>query len=195
LISIDERIAEMISATDLRKGATFELDGDLYRVLEYQHSYIGRGSANVRTKLRNLRSGRTIDRTFPASEKFQEVRLELRQVQFLYRDGDLYYFMDTETYEQPALSAEVLGDRVNYLKEGLILSLSMHEAQPVEIELPVTVELEVTQTEPGVKGDTATGATKRATLETGLTVQVPLFVEQGDTIRVDTRTGEYLTRV
>jgi elongation factor P len=185
----------MISATDLRKGATFELDGDLYRVLEYQHSYIGRGSANVRTKLRNLRSGRTIDRTFPASEKFQEVRLELRQVQFLYRDGDLYYFMDTETYEQPALSAEVLGDRVNYLKEGLILSLSMHEAQPVEIELPVTVELEVTQTEPGVKGDTATGATKRATLETGLTVQVPLFVEQGDTIRVDTRTGEYLTRV
>jgi len=195
LISIDERIAEMISATDLRKGATFELDGDLYRVLEYQHSYIGRGSANVRTKLRNLRSGRTIDRTFPASEKFQEVRLELRQVQFLYRDGDLYYFMDTETYEQPALSAEVLGDRVNYLKEGLILSLSMHEAQPVEIELPVTVELEVTQTEPGVKGDTATGATKRATLETGLTVQVPLFVEQGDPIRVDTRTGEYLTRV
>jgi elongation factor P len=195
LISIDERIAEMISATDLRKGATFELDGDLYRVLEYQHSYIGRGSANVRTKLRNLRSGRTIDRTFPASEKVQEVRLELRQVQFLYRDGDLYYFMDTETYEQPALSAEVLGDRVKYLKEGLILSLSMHEAQPVEIELPVTVELEVTQTEPGVKGDTATGATKRATLETGLTVQVPLFVEQGETIRVDTRTGEYLTRV
>jgi len=123
------------------------------------------------------------------------VRLELRQVQFLYRDGDLYYFMDTETYEQPALSAEVLGDRVDYLKEGLILSLSMHEAQPVEIELPVTVELEVTQTEPGVKGDTATGATKRATLETGLTVQVPLFVEQRDTIRVDTRTGEYLTRV
>ncbi len=185
----------MISATDLRKGVTFELDGELYRVLEYQHSYIGRGSANVRTKLRNLRTGRNIDRTFSASEKLQDVRLELRQVQFLYRDGDLYYFMDTETYEQPALSTDVLEDRVDYLKEGLILSLSMHEGQPAEIELPVTVELEVAQTEPGMKGDTATGATKRATLETGLIVQVPLFVEEGDIIRVDTRTGEYLTRV
>ncbi len=185
----------MISATDLRKGVTFELDGGLYRVLEYQHSYIGRGSANVRTKLRNLRTGRNIDRTFSASEKLQDVRLELRQVQFLYRDGDLYYFMDTETYEQPALSTDVLEDRVDYLKEGLILSLSMHEGQPAEIELPVTVELEVAQTEPGMKGDTATGATKRATLETGLIVQVPLFVEEGDIIRVDTRTGEYLTRV
>jgi elongation factor P len=185
----------MISATDLRKGVTFELDGELYRVVEYQHSYIGRGSANVRTKLRNLRTGRTIDRTFSASEKFQEVRLELRQVQFLYRDGDLYYFMDTETYEQPALSAEVLEDRANYLKEGLLLSLSMREDQPLEIELPVTVDLEVTQTGPGLKGDTATGATKRAILETGLEVQVPLFLEEGDIIRVDTRTGEYLARV
>jgi len=184
----------MISATDLRKGVTFELDGELYRVLEYKHSKIGRGSANVRTKLRNLRTGRTIDRTFAASEKFQEVRLELRQVQFLYRDGDLYYFMDTETYEQPALSAEVLGDMVDYLKEGSVLSLSMHEGQQVEIELPVTVDLQVVQTEPGVKGDTATGVTKRASLETGLIVQVPLFVEEGDIIRVDTRTGEYLTR-
>jgi len=185
----------MISATDLRKGVTFELDGDLHRVLAYQHSYVGRGSANVRTKLRNLRTGRTIERTFAASEKFQEVRLELRQVQYLYRDGDLYYFMDTETYEQPALAVEALEDRVNYLKEGLVLSLSMVEGQPVEMELPVTVELEVTETDPGVKGDTATGTTKRATLETGLVVQVPLFVEQGDIIRVDTRTGEYLTRV
>ncbi|TKJ30197.1 MAG: elongation factor P [Chloroflexi bacterium B3_Chlor] len=185
----------MISATDLRKGVTFELNGDLHRVLEYQHSYIGRGSANVRTKLRNLRTGRTVERTFGASEKFLEVRLELRQVQYLYRDGDLYYFMDTETYEQPALAAEALEDKVNYLKEGLVLSLSMFEGQPVETELPVTVELEVTETDPGVKGDTATGATKRATLETGLVVQVPLFVEQGDIIRVDTRTGEYLTRV
>ncbi len=184
-----------MSATDLRKGVTFELDGELYRVLEYQHSYIGRGSANVRTKLRNLRTGRTIDRTFGASEKLREVRLELRQVQYLYRDGDLYYFMDTQTYEQPALSGEVLGDRVDYLQEGLILSLSMNEGQPVEIELPVTVDLAVTQTEPGMKGDTATGTTKRATLETGLIVQVPLFVEEGDVIRVDTRTGEYLTRV
>lgn len=185
----------MISATDLRKGVTFELDGELYRVLDYQHSYIGRGSANVRTKLRNLDTGTTIDRTFSASDKFDDVRLELREVQFLYRDGALYYFMDTETYEQPALSADVLGDMTDYLKEGLELSLSMHEGQPVEIELPVTVDLDVAQTEPAVKGDTATGATKRATLETGLVVQVPLFIEQGDTIRVDTRTGEYVTRV
>jgi len=185
----------MISATDLRKGVTFELDGELFRVLEYQHSYIGRGSANVRTKLRNVRTGRTIDRTFAASEKLQEVRLELRQVQYLYRDGDLYYFMDTETYEQPALSADTLEDKVSYLKEGMELSLSMHEGQPVEIELPVTVDLEVSETEPGIKGDTATGATKRAVLETGLVVQVPLFIEQGDSLRIDTRTGEYLTRV
>jgi elongation factor P len=185
----------MISATDLRKGVTFELDGELYRVLEYQHSYIGRGSANVRTKLRNVRTGRTIERTFGASEKVQEVRLELRQVQYLYRDGDLYYFMDTQTYEQPALSADTLGDKVNYLKEGKELSLSMHEGQPVEIELPVTVDLAVTETEPGIKGDTATGTTKRAVLETGLVVQVPLFVEVGDILRIDTRTGEYLTRV
>jgi elongation factor P len=185
----------MISATELRKGVTFEMDGELYRVLDYQHSYIGRGSANVRVKLRNLDTGGTIERTFSASEKFNEVRLELRQVQYLYKDGDLYYFMDTQTYEQPALSAEYLRDEVDYLKEGMELSLSMHEGQPVEIELPVTVELEVTETVPGVKGDTATGATKRATLETGLVIQVPLFVEEGDVVRVDTRTGEYLTRV
>jgi elongation factor P len=185
----------MISATDLRKGVTFELDGDLYRVLEYQHSYIGRGSANIRVRLRNLYTGRTLERTFGTNDKFRDVRLELRQIQYLYRDGDLYYFMDTETYEQPALSAETLQDEVDYLKEGMELSLSMYDGQPVQVELPVTVDLEVTQTEPGVKGDTATGATKRATLETGLVIQVPLFIEEGDIVRVDTRTGEYLTRV
>jgi elongation factor P len=185
----------MISATDLRKGVTFELDGELYRVLEYQHSYIGRGSANVRVRLRNLKTGATIERNFGANEKFQDVRLQLRQVQYLYRDGDIFYFMDTETYEQPALSAETLRDEVDYLKEGMELSISMYEGQPVEVELPVTVDLEVTQTEPGVRGDTATGATKRARLETGLVIQVPLFVEEGDVVRVDTRTGEYLTRV
>jgi len=185
----------MISATDLRKGVSFLMDGELYRVLDYQHSYVGRGSANVRTKLRNLHTGRTIDRTFSAGDKFQEVRLELRQVQFLYQDGDLYYFMDTETYEQPALSADALGDKINYLKEGSVLSLSMYEDRPVEIELPVTVDLMIAETVPGIRGNTATGATKRAKLETGLMVQVPLFIEEGDAIRVDTRTGEYLTRV
>lgn len=184
----------MISATELRKGVTFELDGELHRVLEYQHSYIGRGSANVRVKLRNLRSGRTIEHSFGANEKFRDVRLELRQVQYLYRDDDLFYFMDTETYEQPALTAEILQEKVDYLKEGLVLSVSMHEGQPMEIQLPVTVDLEVSETDPGVKGDTATGATKRAITETGLAVQVPLFIEEGDIVRVDTRTGEYLTR-
>lgn len=185
----------MISATDLRKGVTFEYEGDLYRVLEYQHSFIGRGSANAKVKLRNLQTGATMERVFGAHERFEEVRLELREVQYLYTDSDLYYFMDTETYEQPALSAEALGERVHYLKEGLTLHISMHEGQPVEVELPVTVDLEVTQTEPGIKGDTATGTTKKATLETGVVVQVPLFVEEGDIVRVDTRTGEYLTRV
>jgi len=185
----------MISATDLRKGVCFLMGGELYRVLDYQHSYIGRGSAKSRTKLRNLHTGRTIDRTFSAGDKFQEVRLELRQVQFLYQDGDLYYFMDTETYEQPALSADALGDKINYLNEGSVLSLSMHEGHPVEIELPVTVDLKIAETVPGIRGNTATGATKRAKLETGLMVQVPLFIEEGDVIRVDTRTGEYLTRV
>ncbi|MFQ5885857.1 MAG: elongation factor P, partial [Anaerolineae bacterium] len=136
----------------------------------------------------------TIERAFGADERFEEVRLELREVQYLYTDGALYYFMDTETYEQPALGAEALGERVYYLKEGLTLHISLHEGRPVEVELPVTIDLEVTQTEPGIKGDTATGATKKATLETGVVVQVPLFIEEGDIVRVDTRRGEYLTR-
>jgi len=185
----------MILASHLKKGVTFLLDGELYRVIDYQRTYLGRGSARVRVTIRNLETGTTIERVFFADDRFEEVRLELREVQYLYTDGDLYYFMDTETYEQPALSAEALGERVYYLKEGLILHLSMHEGRPVEVELPVTADLEITQTEPGIKGDTATGATKKATLETGLVVQVPLFVEEGDVVRVDTRTGEYLTRV
>ncbi|HAL61564.1 MAG TPA: elongation factor P [Chloroflexi bacterium] len=185
----------MISASDLRKGVTFILDGELYRVVDYQHSYLGRGSARVRVTMKNLQTGATLERVFGADERIEEVRLELREVQYLYTDGYLYYFMDTETYEQPALSAEALGEKVYYLKEGLTLHISMHEGRPVEVELPVTADLEVTQTEPGIKGDTATGATKKATLETGLVVQVPLFVEEGDIVRVDTRTGEYLTRV
>jgi len=185
----------MISASDLRKGVTFILDGELYRVVDYQHSYLGRGSARVRVTMKNLQTGATLERVFGADERIEEVRLELREVQYLYTDGYLYYFMDTETYEQPALSAEALGEKVYYLKEGLTLHISMHEGRPVEVELPVTADLEVTQTEPGIKGDTATGATKKATLETGLVVQVPLFVEEGDVVRVDTRTGEYLTRV
>ena len=185
----------MIGVTELRKGVTFALDREVYRVLEYQHHKPGRGSATIRTKLRNLRTGATVDRNFISGDRVQDIRLDHRTVQYLYGDGNLYYFMDMDTYEQPALPADVIGDAANYLKEGITIDVSFYQGEPLDIELPITVELEVTKTQPGVKGDTATGATKAATLETGLTVQVPLFVSEGDAVRVDTRTGHYLTRV
>jgi elongation factor P len=185
----------MISANDLRRGSTFEIDGELYKVVEYQHSFIGRGSANVRVKMRNLRTGAITDHTFSPSDRINDVRLELREVQYLYNDGTLYYFMDTETYEQPALSAELLGDAVDYLTENMTLQISTHEGEPIDIVLPITVELKVIEAPPGFAGDTATGATKQVTLETGLKVTAPLFVEEGDIVRVDTRTGEYLARL
>jgi elongation factor P len=185
----------MILANDLRRGTTFELDGELYRVVEYQHTFLGRGSANVRIKMRNLRTGAMIDRTFAPEDRINDVRLELREVQYLYNDGNLYYFMDTETYEQPALPAEVLGDAVDYLTENMTLQISTYEGQPIDIVLPVTVDLKVIEAPPGFAGDTATSATKQVTLETGLKIAVPLFVEEGDIVRVDTRTGQYLGRV
>ncbi len=185
----------MISANGLRRGATFEMDGELYKVVEYQHSYIGRGSANVRVKMRNLRTGTTIDRTFSPEDRINDVRLELREVQYLYNDGNLYYFMDTETYEQPALSAEILGDAVDYLTENMTLQISTYDGESIDVVLPVTVDLKVIEAPPGFAGDTATGATKQVTLETGFGVTVPLFVEEGDIVRVDTRTGQYLNRV
>jgi elongation factor P len=185
----------MISANDLRRGSTFEMDGELYKVVEYQHSFIGRGSANVRVKLRNLRTGTTTDRTFSPDDRINDVRLELRGVQYLYNDGILYYFMDTETYEQPALSAEILGDAVDYLTENMTLQISTYDGEPIDIVLPVTVDLKVIEAPPGFAGDTATGATKQITLETGLKVTAPLFVEEGDIVRVDTRTGQYLSRL
>jgi elongation factor P len=185
----------MISVTELRKNVTFELDGQLWRVIEYEHYKPGRGNAIIRTRLRNLRTGSTLDRNFLSGERVQDVRLDHRTVQYLYSDGDLYYFMDVETYEQPALTAKVLGNAVNYLKEGVTLELSSHEGEPIEIELPTTVDLAVTEAPMAIAGDTATGATKTVTTETGLKVSVPLFVSEGDSIRVDTRTGEYLTRV
>lgn len=184
----------MIAAADLRKGSTFVMDGALYRVLDYKHSHLGRGSARVSVTLRNLDSGAVMERVFDPDAKVEDVRLELRPVQYLYNDGNLYYFMDQETYEQTALSKDILGDGVSYLKEGLTLGMSIYEGKPVEIELPVTVDLKVVETPPGVKGDTAQGGTKPATLETGLVVRVPLFINVGDVVRVDTRTGEYLTR-
>lgn len=185
----------MIGVTELRKGTTFLMDGEIWKVLEYQHHKPGRGNAYVRTKLRNLRTGSTIDRTFLSGERVDDVRLDHRTVQYLYHDDHFYHFMDVETYEQPVLPAEVLGDAVYYLKEGITLELSSYEGEPIDIELPITVDLEVTETEPWVKGDTATSGTKPAVLETGLKIQVPLFVNVGDVVRVDTRTGEYLTRV
>ena len=185
----------MISVTEMRKGTVVELDGEIYRVLEYHHHKPGRGNAIIRTKLRNLRSGATIERTFTSGERVQDVRLDHQTVQFLYRDGDLYYFMDMETFEQPALKAEVLGDAVNYLTEGVTVELETYQGEPVAIELPTTVDLKVVEAEPGVAGDTATSATKQVTLETGLKIQVPLFINEGDVVRVDTRTGNYVTRV
>jgi len=185
----------MIGVTELRKGVTFQLDGQIYRVLEYQHHKPGRGSATIRTKLRNLRTGTTLDKNFISGDRVQDVRLDRRKVQYMYNDGSLYYFMDMDTYEQPVIQAKVLGDAVSYLKAETVIDVLFNEAEALDVELPVTVELEVTKTQPGLRGDTATGATKGATLETGLNVQVPLFVVEGDVIRVDTRTGEYLTRV
>ncbi len=185
----------MISTGDLRKGVTIELDGTLYSVIEYQHIKMGRGSAQVRLKLRDVRAGHTIERTFQAGEKFSRARLDRHPMQFLYEDGGLYYFMNTETYEQTPLSKEQVGDALLYLKENESVDLLTYGDDPIEIELPTTVDLKVVQTDPGFKGDTTSGATKPATLETGLVVQVPLFVDEGNVLKIDTRSGEYLTRV
>jgi elongation factor P len=185
----------MIDVNELRKGVTFEVDGQIFRVLEYTHNKPGRGNATIRTKLRNLKTGATIERTFQSGDRVQDIRLDHHQVQYLYHDGSLYYFMDTETYEQPAISDTMLEDSVNYLKEGLEVKLTLYQDEPIEVELPAAVELKIVQADVGVRGDTATGANKLVTTETGLKVQVPLFVNEGDTIKVDTRSGAYLTRV
>jgi elongation factor P len=185
----------MIDVNELRKGVTFTMDGELYKVLAYQHHKPGRGKATIRTTLRNLRTGATIQQNFISGDRVEDVRVERRGVQYLYTDGDLYHFMDTETYEQTALAASALGDQVHYLKEGMELVLSSYEGEPIDVELPTTVEMEVVEAEMAIAGDTATGAMKKVRLETGLEVQVPLFIEQGDVIRVDTRTGEYVTRM
>jgi elongation factor P len=185
----------MIEVNNLRKGVTFELDGELYKVLDYHHIKVARGGATIRVKVRDLRSGATIEKTFNSGDRVQDIRLEKHEVQYLYSDGDLYHFMDTETYDQPVLSADLLGDAVNYLTDGMTLSLLTYEGEAIDVDLPVTVELEVVDSEPGFAGDTAQGATKEVTVSTGLKVQTPLFVEVGDVIRIDTRDGSYLTRV
>jgi len=184
----------MLSSGELRKGITIELDGELYQVLDYQHLKLGRGSAMVRLKLRDIRAGHITERTFQASEKFTRARLDYRTMQYLYNDGDLYYFMDEENYEQLPLNASQLGNTLNYLKEGRSLEVASYKDELIGVELPITVELKVIDTGPGFKGDTATAGTKPATLETGITIQVPIFINTGDVIKVDTRSGTYLER-
>ncbi len=181
----------MISAGELKKGIAIELDGNIYQITEYQHIKVGRGSAQVRLKLRDIKSSNTTERSFQANYKFTPAFLENRSVQYLYNDGDLYHFMDNENYEQIVLTVEQLDQAINYLKEGLSLDLLTCKGEPINVELPVSIELQITDTEPGFKGNTATGGSKPAKLETGLTVQVPLFINTGDKIKVDTRSGEY----
>ena len=185
----------MIETGAIKKGMTIELDGSLYKILILKHIKIARGSAQVRMKLRNITEGHTIERTFQAGERFAVARLERQEAQFLYRDGDLFHFMYTDTFDQSPVSSELLEDVVGYLLEGMTMDLILHGEVPIGVELPTTVDLRVTETDPGYKGDTAQGGTKPATLETGLTVNVPLFVNEQDTIKVDTRTGEYQERV
>ena len=185
----------MIDVNDLRKGVTFELDGALYKVLDYEHHKPGRGKATIRVKARNLRTGTILDKSFISGDRVQDVRLDYHNVQYLYNDGSLYHFMDLDTYEQPAIPAEVIGEATGYLKEGLEVKLTFFQNEPLDIDLPTTVDLLVTQADVAVRGDTATGVTKKVTTETGLEVQVPNFVGEGDAIRVDTRTGAYVTRV
>ncbi|TAK02751.1 MAG: elongation factor P [Chloroflexota bacterium] len=185
----------MISTGELRKGVAIELDGDLWQILDYHHIKMGRGSAQVRITLRNIKRGQTIERSFQAGTKWPRASMERRPVQFLYRDGDDFHFMDTDTYDQFMLRDDQLGEMTQYLKDGMTVDRTTYQGETIGVELPVTVDLLVTQTEPGFAGDTAQGARKGATLETGLVVQVPLFVNEGDTVRVDTRTGEYQTRL
>ena len=185
----------MISTGELRRGIVIEIDGEIWQVLDYHHIKMGRGSAQVRIKLRNIKRGQTVERTFQAGEKWPRAFLDRRQVQFLYRDGSEYHFMDTESYEQFAMTADQLGDVAQYLSDGMLMERTVHEGETIDVELPVTVDLRVVDTEPGFAGDTQTGARKPATTESGVVVQVPLFVQVGDTIRVDTRTGDYQTRV
>lgn len=184
----------MISGSELRKGVIIELDNKLYQVIDYQHVKMKR-TALAKVKLRDIRAGHTIEQTFQSDWKFPRVRLELRGMQYLYNDSNLYYFMDEENFEQTPLDASQLGDAINYMKEGMSLQVSSYKGELVGVELPITVDLQVIETAPGFKGDTVTAGNKPAKLETGITIQVPLFINQGDIIKVDTRDGSYLERV
>ena len=186
---------QMISAGDFRNGVTLEIEGNIYQIIEFQHVKPGKGAAFVRTKLKNIINGGVVEKTFRPTEKFPQARIDRVDMQYLYSDGDLYHFMNVETYDQIALNQDAIGDALKFVKENEMVKICSHNGNVFAVEPPLFVELEVTETEPGFKGDTAQGASKPATVETGATVNVPLFVEIGDKIKIDTRTGEYLSRV
>ncbi|BAJ64112.1 MULTISPECIES: elongation factor P [Anaerolinea] len=185
----------MIDVNDLRKGVIFELDGQLMRVLEYSHHKPGRGNAVIRIKARNLKTGATIEKTFTSGDRVQDIRLDYHTVQYLYSDENFFYFMDVETFDQVPVSKELVEEYAGFLKENMEVKLTLYQGQPLDIELPTTVDLKVVYAEPAVRGDTATGVTKKVRVETGAEIETPIFVNEGDTIRVDTRTGTYVTRV
>lgn len=184
----------MVIAGDFRNGVTFDMDGSVMQVIEFQHVKPGKGAAFVRTKLRNVISGAVIEKTFNPTDKFQDARVDRKEMQYLYSDGDLYYFMDMESYEQLPLNSDKLSDNFKFVKENMMCKINSYKGEVFLVEPPMFVELEVADTEPGVRGDTATGATKNATMETGAIIRVPLFINTGDVLRIDTRTGEYLER-
>ena len=185
----------MVSAGDFKNGLTVEIEGDVYQIIEFQHVKPGKGAAFVRTKLRNIISGGVVEKTFRPTEKFENAHIDRADMQYLYDDGEMYNFMNPETFEQIALSHDEIADSMKFVKENEMCKICSHKGSVFAVEPPLFVELEITDTEPGFKGDTATGATKPATVETGASVNVPLFVNQGDVIKIDTRTGEYLSRV
>lgn len=185
----------MISAGDFRKGITFVMDGDVYQIIDFQHVKPGKGAAFVRAKIKNVMTGGAKETTFNPSEKFEKANIETKEMQYLYSDGELYYFMDVESYEQMPLEKDSVEDAIKYLKENDNATIRFFQGKAFEVIPPNFVELEVTETEPGIKGDTATGATKAATVETGTVIYVPLFINTGDVIRIDTRTNEYMSRV
>jgi elongation factor P len=184
----------MISTGELRRGVAIELDGVLYNIMDWEHIKMGRGSAQIRMRLRDMRKGHTVEKTFQAGEKFTRARVDRHPMQFLYKDGDFYNFMNTESYEQMQLTAEQVGDVAAYLVENGTADVLTYGSEPIGVELPTNVVLTITRTDPGFKGDTATGGTKPATLETGKVINVPLFLNEGDKISVDTRSGDYLGR-
>jgi elongation factor P len=185
----------MIDVNQLRRGRTFLLDGEIYKVTEYSHSKPGRGKATIKVSVRNVRSGANVNMTFSSGDRVEDIRLDKRAVQYLYNDGQFYVFMDTETYEQPHVSPAVFGEDAQWLKENMEMELLFYEREVIDYNLPITVELEVVEAEVAIAGDTATGATKDVTTETGAVVKVPLFVDVGDVLKINTDTGEYITRV